>query len=146
MNKQEFRKLIREEIRKVISEVGGATNTNATYKVDIITSDFTPEEVKAVSGDPMMIAKALKKRALKGLEPDDFDAEFIKAHKLDNDTYIVSTGEETATIVGKPSSKLYGQFWSLLQSGDMARAKKMWYQMDKASLKAQEIDETTQMK
>lgn len=139
MKPQEFRKLIREEIRRVMSEVDGAPNTNATYKVDIITSDFDPEEVKAVSGDPMMIAKALKKMALKGLEPDDFDAEFIKAHKLDNDTYIVSTGEETATVVGKPTSKMYGKFWSLLQSGDIAKAEKMWYQMDKASLKAQEL-------
>lgn len=139
MNRSDLKKLIREEIRKVISEVDGASNPNATYKVDVITSDFTPEEVEVVSGDPMMIAKAVKKMALKGLEPDDFDAEFIKAHKLDNETYVVSTGEETATIIGKPASKLYGQFWSMLQSGDMEGAEKMWYRMDRASLKAQEI-------
>lgn len=140
MKVHEFRNLIREEIRKTIKEV--ESNSNATYKVDIITSDFTPEEVEAVSGDPMMIAKALKDSALEGLGPDDFDAEFIKAHKLDNDTYIVSTSEETVTVVGKPSSKTYGEFWSMLQSGDVGGAEKMWNRMEMASLKAQEIDQT----
>lgn len=138
MKQSQLRNIIREEIRKVVKEA--VLDPNATYKVDIITSDFTPDKVTKLSKDPLMVAKALKKVALGNLGgPDDFDAEFIKAHKLDNDTYIVSTGEETATVVGKPSSKLYGPFWSMLQSGDMDGAEKMWYRMDKASLKAQEL-------
>ena len=62
MKISEFRKLIREEVRKVIKEV--KLDPNATYKVDVGASrgEFDPSDLKKVSGEPLMVAKAVKKK------------------------------------------------------------------------------------
>ena len=115
----EFRKLIREEVRRVIKEA--KLDPNATYKIDVGASrgEFDPSDLKKVSGEPLMVAKAVKKRAIADNDGDD---EFAMALKLDNDTYYIMTGEESVTIVGKPKSKKYGAFWSLIGTDDEAAA------------------------
>ena len=115
----EFRRLIREEVRKVIKEA--KLDPNATYKIDVGASrgEFDPSDLKKVSGEPLMVAKAVKKEAIADNDGDD---EFAMALKLDNDTYYIMTGEESVTIVGKPKSKKYGAFWSLIGTDDEAAA------------------------
>ena len=122
MKISEFRKLIREEVRKVIKEV--KLDPNATYKIDVGTSrgEFDPSDLKKVSGEPLMVAKAVKKKAIADMDGSAFDEEFVSGHKLDNDTYYILTGEESVTIVGKPKSKKYGAFWSLLSTDENAAA------------------------
>ena len=119
MKISEFRKLIREEVRKVIKEA--KLDPNATYKIDVGVSrgEFDPSDLKKVSGEPLMVAKAVKKRAIADNDGDD---EFAMGYKLDNDTYYIMTGEESVTIVGKPKSKKYGAFWSLIGTDDEAAA------------------------
>ena len=130
MKISEFRKLIREEVRKVIKEV--KLDPNATYKIDVGVSrgEFDPSDLKKVSGEPLMVAKAVKKRAIADNDGDD---EFAMGYKLDNDTYYIMTGEESVTIVGKPKSKKYGAFWSLL-STDQEAAAEMLDLMDEKSV------------
>lgn len=113
MKTQEFRKLIREEIRKVLKEAEESLDPNATYVIQIGTSygEYEPYEVKKVSGNPLMVAKAVKKKALSDLEGTDGPIDMIDAFKLDNDTYMIVTSEEDVTIVGRPKSKKYGAFW-----------------------------------
>ncbi len=141
MNKLQFRKLIREEIRKVIKE---AIDPNTTYRVDIGTSrgEFDPGKVKKVAGEPLMVAKAVLKMAKDGMMDAGYGeedaSEFIIAYKLDQDTYYIMTGEEDVTVVGKPNSKKYGQFWSLIDS-DPDAASDMFDNMDMAAASAKQI-------
>lgn len=131
----EFRKLIREEVRKVIKEA--KLDPNATYKIDVGASrgEFDPSDLKKVSGEPLMVAKAVKKRAIADNDGDD---EFAMALKLDNDTYYIMTGEESVTIVGKPKSKKYGAFWSLLSTDENAAAE-MFDVMEEDTTRAKQI-------
>ena len=131
----EFRKLIREEVRKVIKEA--KLDPNATYKIDVGASrgEFDPSDLKKVSGEPLMVAKAVKKRAIADNDGDD---EFAMGYKLDNDTYYIMTGEESVTIVGKPKSKKYGAFWSLLSTDENAAAE-MFDAMDEDATRAKQI-------
>ena len=131
----EFRRLIREEVRKVIKEA--KLDPNATYKIDVGASrgEFDPSDLKKVSGEPLMVAKAVKKRAIADNDGDD---EFAMALKLDNDTYYIMTGEESVTIVGKPKSKKYGAFWSLLSTDENAAAK-MFDAMEEDTTRAKQI-------
>ena len=119
MKISEFRKLIREEVRKVVNEA--KLDPNATYKIDVGVSrgEFDPSDLKKVSGEPSMVAKAVKKKAILDMDGDD---EFVSAYKLDNDTYYILTGEESVTIVGKLKSKKYGAFWSLMSTDEEAAA------------------------
>jgi hypothetical protein len=135
MKVSEFRKLIREEVRKVIKEA--KLDPNATYKIDVGTSrgEFDPSDLKKVSGEPLMVAKAIKKKAIADMDGDD---EFVSGYKLDNDTYYILTGEESLTIVGKPKSKKYGAFWSLIDTDDEAAAN-MLDLMDEKSVDSQTI-------
>jgi len=142
MKKSEFRKLIREEIRSVLKE---ALDPNTTYRVDIGTSrwsngapysysgEFDPGKVKKVAGEPLMVAKAVLKMA-----KDDRKGEYIMAFELDQDTYFIIIGDEDVTIVGKPKSKKYGQFWSLIDS-DPDAASDMLDDMDVAAAGAKKI-------
>ena len=113
MNKLQFRKLIREEIQKVLKEANTALDPNATYTIQIGTSynEYDPSDVKKVSGNPMAVAKAIKQRTLRDLEGTDADLDMIEAFKLDNDTYMVVTSDEDVVIVGSPKSTKYGAFW-----------------------------------
>ena len=131
----EFRKLIREEVRRVIKEA--KLDPNATYKIDVGASrgEFDPSDLKKVSGEPLMVAKAVKKRAIADNDGDD---EFAMGYKLDNDTYYIMTGEESVTIVGKPKSKKYGAFWSLLSTDENAAAE-MFDAMDEDATRAKQI-------
>ena len=131
----EFRKLIREEVRRVIKEA--KLDPNATYKIDVGVSrgEFDPSDLKKVSGEPLMVAKAVKKRAIADNDGDD---EFAMALKLDNDTYYIMTGEESVTIVGKPKSKKYGAFWSLLSTDENAAAE-MFDAMEEDTTRAKQI-------
>ena len=131
----EFRRLIREEVRKVIKEA--KLDPNATYKIDVGASrgEFDPSDLKKVSGEPLMVAKAVKKRAIADNDGDD---EFAMALKLDNDTYYIMTGEESVTIVGKPKSKKYGAFWSLLSTDENAAAE-MFDAMEEDTTRAKQI-------
>ena len=131
----EFRKLIREEVRRVIKEA--KLDPNATYKIDVGASrgEFDPSDLKKVSGEPLMVAKAVKKRAIADNDGDD---EFAMALKLDNDTYYIMTGEESVTIVGKPKSKKYGAFWSLLSTDENAAAE-MFDAMEEDTTRAKQI-------
>ena len=135
MKVSEFRKLIREEVRKVIKEA--KLDPNATYKIDVGASrgEFDPSDLKKVSGEPLMVAKAVKKKAIADNDGDD---EFAMALKLDNDTYYIMTGEESVTIVGKPKSKKYGAFWSLLSTDENAAAE-MFDAMDEDATRAKQI-------
>ena len=135
MKVSEFRKLIREEVRRVIKEA--KLDPNATYKIDVGASrgEFDPSDLKKVSGEPLMVAKAVKKRAIADNDGDD---EFAMALKLDNDTYYIMTGEESVTIVGKPKSKKYGAFWSLLSTDENAAAE-MFDAMDEDATRAKQI-------
>ena len=131
----EFRRLIREEVRKVIKEA--KLDPNATYKIDVGASrgEFDPSDLKKVSGEPLMVAKAVKKKAIADNDGDD---EFAMALKLDNDTYYIMTGEESVTIVGKPKSKKYGAFWSLLSTDENAAAE-MFDAMEEDTTRAKQI-------
>ena len=131
----EFRRLIREEVRKVIKEA--KLDPNATYKIDVGASrgEFDPSDLKKVSGEPLMVAKAVKKEAIADNDGDD---EFAMALKLDNDTYYIMTGEESVTIVGKPKSKKYGAFWSLLSTDENAAAE-MFDAMEEDTTRAKQI-------
>jgi hypothetical protein len=122
MKISEFRKLIREEVRKVVNEA--KLDPNATYKIDVGVSrgEFDPSDLKKVSGEPLMVAKAVKKRAIADMDGSAFDEEFVSGYKLDNDTYYILTGEESVTVVGKPKSRKYGAFWSLIGTDDEAAA------------------------
>ena len=135
----QFRKLIREEVRKVLKEVKGL-DPNATYKVDIISSrgEFDPSDVEKVAGEPLAVAKAVKKMAYSNLRKagysnDDIE-EFVMAYKLDQDTYYILTGEEDVTIVGKPKSKKYGAFWTMSD-----RSEEIFNQMEVAAASASEV-------
>jgi len=48
------------------------------------------------------------------------------------------TGEESVTIVGKPKSKKYGAFWSLIGTDDKAAAD-MFDAIEDATTKAKQI-------
>lgn len=114
MKTSEFRKLIREEIRKVLKEAEESLDPNATYTIQIGTSrgEYDPMGLKKVSGNPLTVAKAIKKKALSDLEGTDAPLDIIDAFKIDNDTYMVVTSEEDVVIVGSPKSTKYGAFWS----------------------------------
>jgi hypothetical protein len=135
MKISEFRKLIREEVRKVIKEA--ELDPNATYKVDVGVSrgEFDPSDIKKVSGEPLMVAKAVKKIAIADMDGDD---EFVSGYKLDNDTYYILTGEESVTVVGRPRSKKYGAFWSLIDT-DYKAAELMFQDIEEDSMNADEI-------
>jgi hypothetical protein len=114
MKATEFRKLIREEIRKVLKEANAPLDPNSTYTIQISTSngEYDPYDVEKVSGDPLTVAKSIKKEAYDNLEGTDAPVdEIVIAAKLDQDTYIVFTTEEDVVIVGRPRSKKYGAFW-----------------------------------
>jgi hypothetical protein len=129
MKASEFRKLIREEVRKVLKEVDTPLDPNATYVIQIGTSrgEYDPSQVRKVSGNPLMVAKAVKKKALSDLEGTDAPMDMIDAFKLDNDTYMVVTSEEDVTIVGSPKSKKYGAFWIDPTSDE---SEELYYEME----------------
>ena len=129
MKTSEFRKLIREEVRKVLKEVDTPLDPNATYVVQISTSygEYEPSQVRKVSGNPLMVAKAVKKKALSDLEGTDAPMDMIDAFKLDNDTYMVVTSEEDVTIVGSLKSKKYGAFWIDPTSDE---SEELYYEME----------------
>ena len=142
MKVSQFKKLIREEVRKVLKEANTSLDPNATYKVDITTSrgDFDPGKVKKVVGEPSRVAKAVEKMALDdmkaaGYDDEDDISEFIQVIKLDQDTYYILTGEEGVTIVGKPKSQKYGQFWTLIDT-DLDAAADMFDTMDADTAKS----------
>jgi hypothetical protein len=144
MKSLELRKLIREEVRKVLKEANGSLDPNATYKVDIGTSrgEFDPSDVKKLSGQPLMAAKAVLKMVYKDYEDADYSeeeiSEYVSAVKLDEYTYYIMTGEEDVTIVGSPKSSTYGKFWSLVGTNPDA-AESIFRKMDKATISAKEI-------
>lgn len=129
MKASQFRKLIREEVRKVLKEVDTSLDPNATYVVQISTSygEYEPSQVRKVSGNPLMVAKAVKKKALSDLEGTDAPMDMIDAFKLDNDTYMIVTSEEDVTIVGSPKSKKYGAFWIDPTSDE---SEELYYEME----------------
>ena len=129
MKASEFRKLIREEVRRVLKEVDTPLDPNATYVVQIGTSygEYEPSQVRKVSGNPLMVAKAVKKKALSDLEGTDAPMDMIDAFKLDNDTYMIVTSEEDVTIVGSPKSKKYGAFWIDPTSDE---SEELYYEME----------------
>ncbi len=129
MKASEFRKLIREEVRRVLKEVDTPLDPNATYVVQIGTSygEYEPSQVRKVSGNPLTVAKAVKKKALSDLEGTDAPMDMIDAFKLDNDTYMVVTSEEDVTIVGSPKSKKYGAFWIDPTSDE---SEELYYEME----------------
>ena len=129
MKIQEFRKLIREEVRKVLKEANEPLDPNATYMIQIGTSggEYDPMELKKVSGNPLTVAKAVKKKALIDLKGTDAPMDMIDAFKLDNDTYMVVTSEEDVTIVGSPKSKKYGAFWIDPTSDE---SEELYYEME----------------
>lgn len=127
MKISEFRKLIREEIKKVLKEAGEPLDPNATYMIQVGTSeDYDPYEVKKVTGNPMTVAKAIKQKTLRALKGTDAPLDMIEAFKLDNDTYMVVTSDEDVTIVGSPKSKKYGAFWTDPTSEE---AEELFYEM-----------------
>jgi hypothetical protein len=143
MKAQEFRKLIREEIKKVLKE---EVDPNATYKINVGTSrgEFDPSDVKKVSGQPLTVAKAVMKMAFKdyikaGYDKDEILEEYVRMFKLDEYTYFILTGEEDVAVVGSPKSKTYGEFWTLLDT-DPEAAESMFEDMDTASEDADEIE------
>ncbi len=71
----------------------------------------------------------------------EFAEEFIRGFKLDEDTYYILTGEETVAVVGKPKSKKYGEFWSMLVDDDLDGAGEIFDQMDIDSGNAPELEE-----
>ena len=93
---------------------------NSTYQIDTTHEGGEPDDIKQVSGDPLTIAKSIKKATIQKMGSDmaahlDFaygGDEFISAYELDKDTYYIITGEETVTVVGKPKSAKYGSFWT----------------------------------
>ena len=114
MKASEFRKLIREEVRRVLKEVDAPLDPNATYMIQIGTSrgEYDPMDLKKVSGNPLTVAKAVKKKTLSDFEGTDAPLDIIDAFKIDNDTYMVVIGEEDVVIVGRPKSTKYGAFWT----------------------------------
>jgi hypothetical protein len=111
---------------------------NATYKIDVEASrgEFDPSNIKKVSGQPLMVAKAVKKKAIADNDGDD---EFVMACKLDDDTYYIMTGEESVTIVGKLKSAKYGAFWYYIGMNEEAAAEKKFDAMEKDAVKAKQI-------
>jgi len=97
--------------RKRLMEMAGlkeSLDPNSTYQIDTTTEGGEPDDVKQVSGDPLTIAKSIKKAAIQQMGSD----EFVSAFELDKDTYYIITGEETVAVVGKPKSAKYGNFWT----------------------------------
>jgi len=139
MKATEFKKLIREEVRRVLKE---ELDPNATYKINISISrgEYDPGDIEKVAGEPLAVAKAVKKEAHDDLIDADYDdgdaLEFINAYKLDQDTYIIGTGEEDVVIVGRPKSKKYGAFWSDPTSEE---SEDLYYQMEEDIQGAQEV-------
>ena len=130
--------------RKKLMELAGlkeSLDPNSTYQIDITYDHMLkPDDIKQVSGDPLTIAKSIKKAAIQKMGSDmaahlDFaygGDEFVSAYELDKDTYYIITGEETMTIVGKPKSVKYGSFWT---SPDQE-----WIeQMDEDSMNARKV-------
>ena len=101
---------------------------NSTYQIDTTTEGGELEDIKQVSGDPLTIAKSIKKAAIQQMGSD----EFVSAFELDKDTYYIITGEETITVVGKPKSAMYSSFWT---SPDQEQLD----QMDEDSMSARRI-------
>ena len=97
MNKSEFRKLIREEIRKIVREAKGGSTTkldpNSTYvcKVNLEHGEGVTG-MKKVMGDPLSVAQKLKKGNQRIL-------------KVDNNTYLIELSDVRMILVGKPSSR-----------------------------------------
>ena len=143
MKASEFRKLIREEVRKVLKE---ELDPNATYKVSVGVSrgEFDPSDVKKVSGQPLMVAKAVMKMAYDDFidadyEEDEILSEYVRMFKLDEYTYYIMTSEEDVVIVGSPKSKTYGKFWSLIDT-DPEAAELMFQDIEEDSTNADEIE------
>lgn len=143
MKASEFRKLIREEVRKVLKE---ELDPNATYKISVGVSrgEFDPSDVKKVSGQPLMVAKAVMKMAYDDFidadyEEDEILSEYVRMFKLDEYTYYIMTGEEDVVIVGSPKSKTYGKFWSLIET-DPEAAELMFQDIEEDSTNADEIE------
>jgi len=135
MKLSQFRKLIREEVRRVVKErvrMTEALDPNGTYRID---TDFegggiTSEDIQKVSGDPVTAAMAVKQEAIKKLGGSG--SRLFSVVQLDKDTYYITTGEEGVTIVGSPRSPNYGSFWS---SPNPAAVK----QMDSDSMSARKM-------
>tara|TARA_R110000868_G_C10923404_1_gene765857 strand:+ start:1971 stop:2399 length:429 start_codon:yes stop_codon:yes gene_type:complete len=142
MKASEFRKLIREEVRKVLKEVDESLDPNATYRVNISISrgEYDPSDIEKVAGEPLAVAKAVRKAAYDSMTDDGYDdedaGEFINAYRLDQDTYIIGTGEEDVTVVGRPRSKKYGAFWLDPASEE---SEDLYYQMEDGIQGAQEV-------
>ena len=138
MKVSEFKKLIREEVRRVLSEA--KLDPNATYKVDITVSrsEYDPGTVEKVAGEPLAVAKAVKKMAYDDLKAAGYSkseiGEYVMAYKLDQDTYYIITGEEDATVVGKPKSAKYGAFWSMSDESE-----EIFHQMEGDAVNAPQV-------
>jgi hypothetical protein len=103
----------------LLKEANSPLDPNATYTVQIgITGgEFDPYGVKKISGNPLIVAKAIKKKAYDNFEDTDEPAdEIVIGYKLDQDTYMVFTTEEDVVVIGRPKSETYGEFWSLLET------------------------------
>jgi len=143
MKATEFRKLIREEVRRALKE---AIDPNATYKINVGVSrgEFDPSDIKKVSGQPSMVAKAVMKMAYDSFidadyEEDEILEEYVRMFKLDEYTYYIMTGEEDVVLVGSPKSKKYGKFWSLVET-DPEAAESMFEDIEEDSMNADEIE------
>tara|TARA_R110000803_G_scaffold49207_3_gene102276 strand:- start:390 stop:818 length:429 start_codon:yes stop_codon:yes gene_type:complete len=109
---------------------------NSTYVVDLETrhGEYRGEDdVKKVSGDPLTVAKAVKKRAISG---GDGIEEFVSAFELDKDTYYILTSDDTMTVVGRPRSPKYGAFWT---SDGGEELYDLIDQMDEDSMKSKKV-------
>ena len=109
---------------------------NSTYVVDLEASDGGergPNDIKKVSGDPLTVAKAVKKKAISG---GDGIEEFVSAFELDKDTYYILTSDETMTVVGRPKSPKYGAFWTSTDEGELYD---LIDQMDEDSMKSKKV-------
>jgi hypothetical protein len=143
MKASEFRKLIREEVRKALKE---ELDPNATYKINVGVSrgEFDPSDIKKVSGQPSMVAKAVMKMAYEdyieaGYDEDEILEEYVRMFKLDEYTYYILTGEEDVVLVGSPKSKKYGAFWSLVET-DPEAAESMFQDIEEDSMNADDIE------
>jgi hypothetical protein len=127
--KRLFKARLSSNDASLLKEANEPLDPNATYVIQIGTSyeEYDPYEVKKVSGNPLTVAKAVKKKALSDLEDTDAPTDMIAAFKLDNDTYMVVTSEEDVTIVGSPKSKKYGAFWIDPTSDE---SEELYYEME----------------